>query len=114
MKDKLFKIAYDMESLAIEIKRIENLVSILLEEHFDSKAKLENEHGVTYWVPYDDNFQTLTEVINQMLSEQQKKSKELFEQFWELKDKLTEVIPPKKMMILLFPLEWKVSKCIVR
>ncbi len=92
MKNKLFEISNCMETQSIEIERIKNLIEILLNEHFDSKAKSENEHGVTYWVPYDNNFQTLTEVICLMLSEQQKKSKELFEQFWELKDKLT-VLP---------------------
>lgn len=90
MKDKIIEISNKMETLSIELERTENLVSILLEEHFDSKAKLKNEHGVTYWVPYDDNFQTLTEVIYQKLSEQQVKSKELFEQFCKLKDKLAE------------------------
>lgn len=114
MNDKLFEIANKMESQTIELEKIKNLVEILLNEHFDSKAKFKNEHGVTYWVPYDNNFQTLTDIILHLLSEQQMKSKELFEQFWELKDKLTEVTPPQKMMILLFPLEWKVSKCIVR
>lgn len=96
MNDKLFEIANNMEALSIEIEKIKNLVEILLNEHFDSKAKFENEHCVTYWVPYDNNFQTLTEVIHHLLSEQQKKSKELFEQFWDLKDKLTEDTPPQK------------------
>lgn len=96
MNNKLSEIAYELETLSIEVERIGNLISILLEEHFNAKQKLKNEHGVTYWVPYDDNFQTLTEVIHQMLSEQQKKSNELFEQFWELKDNLTEVTPPQK------------------
>lgn len=96
MNDKLFEIANKMEALSIEIEKIKNLVEILLNEHFDSKAKFENEHGVTYWVPYDNNFQTLTEVIHHLLLEQQMKSKELFEQFWELKDKITEDTPPPK------------------
>ncbi len=96
MNDKLYEIATAMESQTIELEKIKNLVEILLNEHFDSKAKFENEHGVTFWVPYDNNFQTLTEVILHLLSEQQKKSNELFEQFWDLKDKLTEDTPPQK------------------
>lgn len=93
MKNKLFEISIKMETLSIEIENVKNLVEILLNEHFDSKEKFANKHDVTFWVPYDNNFKTLTEVIFHLLSKQQMKSKELFEQFWELKNKLTEVSP---------------------
>lgn len=89
MNNKFFNFQNELETHSIELERIGNLVSILLQEHFDSKSKYENEHGVTYWVSYDNNFQTLTTVILNLLSEQQKKSNELFEQFCKLKDELT-------------------------
>jgi len=96
MNDKLFEIANKMEDLSIEIERIKNLVEILLNEHFDSKAKFENEHCVTYWVPYDNNFQTLTEVIHHLLSEQQMKSNKMFEQFCAIKDYFDKNILPSE------------------